>query len=478
MSIKPGFTRWILRRSEGVVVSSAPTTGRCCYFDFSENIDICVENTEEQCDALGDSINCTYYPCSSWTLGESCEPGCTGGGGCCDGQNCSDGERMCLNFPSYTTDILGDPSLEDYCVALGGEWLGVGNWCGEENLCGGSPCGKGACCVEAGNCQWPKFKSECDTLSGTWYEGKTCGDIEPACDSIGSCCEEIEPPGTFRCSESFTELDCQDVGGEWTLNGTCPDDDCSDTGACCDTTTNSCTVTHEYQCVSPNEYKGDGTNCDGGICDPPIATELCCWQDSCMALPEDLCTSTFINGTVVNSCANCDPDTNFSGDVYCCEAEVCWLMDDEDTCEGSSVVECSDCNEDGNPGGGLGDVGACCINNECFETYWLPCTSFGGDWFGGDSSCNDESVTCPNGACCTEDGCLPGVGEGYCTNIVGGIFAGHDTACPSACEASTVVGACCVSATDCSQQTIYNCVLMGGNAWHVAQDCGAVSCFD
>ena len=215
----------------------------------------------------------------------------------------------------------------------------------------------GACCVEPGDCREQKLLSECDTLSGTWYEGKTCSEIIPDCDPVGSCCVEY-PPGTFICwgvggigNVSVTESACDVANGTWTLNGTCPDDDCSDTGACCKLDfPHSCNNLHEYECAQLeglHEYKGDGTNCGQlGICDPPAWA--CCYNGSCTTETEAECSGTWHENEL---CAevDCWGDPCESVTIQCCAEGTEWLCDTTSGdyyCAGDDVVDC-ECNCNG-----------------------------------------------------------------------------------------------------------------------------------
>ena len=78
--------------------------------------------------------------------------------------------------------------------------------------------------------------------------------------------------------------------------------------------------------------------------------------------------------------------------------------------------------------------GACCSQNGCSVTANTECSSIGGNYLGDGTDC--ASATCPTGGCCSQNGC--DVVDPYTCSANGGAYAGDGTDC-----ASAMCGACC-----------------------------------
>ena len=112
----------------------------------------------------------------------------------------------------------------------------------------------------------------------------------------------------------------EDCGFETSEKDTCPLDDW---GACC--IDNNCTIV-ENEDACDGDYQGDGTNCDGGPCDPPPTTGACCLDDPLTCIDDldsnqcDAFGGTYQgDGTVCTK--DCCPNCNGGRKGYPC----CWL---------------------------------------------------------------------------------------------------------------------------------------------------------
>ncbi len=118
------------------------------------------------------------------------------------------------------------------------------------------------------------------------------------------------------------------------------------------------------------------------------------------------------------------------------------------------------------------DGGACCVGTGCLSELTEEfCTDLVGGWFAGPGTLCPEP--CRQGACCMPDGpCEDGTYEGHCLDV-GGVWQGPDTDC----ETAPCPGACCHSDGTCSVLSEDACLASGGAAW-VGGDahCEAISC--
>jgi hypothetical protein len=132
--------------------------------------------------------------------------------------------------------------------------------------------------------------------------------------------------------------DCSIQGGAFTTGYSCAPSPCLPSGACCNPSTGSCTITLQAACQTPNVWHAEWTVCSPNPC-PPIGA--CCLVDgSCQ----------------ITTAANC-PGT--------------WMM-------GGSCMP-NPCPQ---------AIGACCFTTTCLFIGLESCYSQGGNFMGYSSTCN------------------------------------------------------------------------------------------
>jgi hypothetical protein len=198
VSLKPGFTRWILRRSDSAI--SYTPSGACCI------VGECSYITELDCDILsgtylGNGAPCDGNPCPTGACcnNESCtdehEYECMGPNVVYrgDGTACTDSPPPCTPWACCVEGACTMETLED-CNSLGGYWH-QGDECGAAHgdLCGGDPCTSvsGECCTEHLTvtvypfynyccCEWTTYNFDCD-------DGESCGDCRARAEADTVC---------------------------------------------------------------------------------------------------------------------------------------------------------------------------------------------------------------------------------------------------------------------------------------------------
>ncbi len=278
--------------------------GACCYPDGS-----CIEQTEEDCLAnggafYGDFSLCEPNPCpqpngaccfQDGSCIELTEEDCAAQGGTfygdfslCDPNPCPQPNGACC----YQDGSCIEQTEED-CLANGGTFYG------DFSLCDPNPCSQplGACCFEDGGCVL-YTEEDCIAQGGTYYGDLSLCDSNPCPQPLGACCVE------YVCTIT-TEADCD---GDWYGPGsTCDPTPCPPpppVGACC--VEYVCTITTEADCAG--QWYGPGTTCDPTPCPPPPPTGACCVGADCVVVTEV-------------ECAELQGD--YLGDGSVCEGVVC-----------------------------------------------------------------------------------------------------------------------------------------------------------
>ncbi|MHC5005569.1 MAG: hypothetical protein ACYTJ0_20910, partial [Planctomycetota bacterium] len=189
-------------------------TGACCLPDGS-----CVDGlSQDECAAAdgeyqGDQSTCDEVTCEQPPTGACCYLdgscvddvpllACKGAGGeyqgdgtACDTAEC-DKAACCL--PETHPQAPCVRTTEPRCVAMGGEFLGIGVECDDELACTDFP---GACCFPDGTCMTGR-EDDCVNAGGV-FQGQTtaCG----SCPQPGACCF---PDGSCAPADALGGADC------------------------------------------------------------------------------------------------------------------------------------------------------------------------------------------------------------------------------------------------------------------------------
>ena len=286
----------------------------------------------------------------------------------------------------------------------------------------------------------------------------------PVCDTppsytVGACCMEI---GGARFCSDLTRIDCEDLGGTWSIRGRCDQVPCTPLGACCTLTANgsvdscvdgidaqACQLLWDGVPLGFSVVFHSGETCNTTVCDID-ATGACCLAD------QNICCDSFTR-------------------------EVCDLVYGTFLGSGS---DCTTCSSAAAAGGACsivsGDISVCTI--DLAETV---CQNLGGQWYGGMQTCN-EGVPGPGigfnglvGACCYEFECVGSVSEMDCIVAGGHLIAKADNPWHPGCEPTAtgpLWGSCCYDNTNFGRVCIDQpnqtaCESLPGGSW-----CGAERC--
>lgn len=228
----------------------------------------------------------------------------------------------------------------------------------------------------------------------------------------GACCVIVD--GVGICQEPLSPIGCiNQPGGLYLGDGTTCEEDgfrC-ELGACC--TLEGCVILRQSECFNQGGFGYEvGADCSSNPCG------ACC-------SPLGDCTDSS-----VSDCGNQDGAEFFAG-VYC---------------------DTSPC--------GPRPTGACCNGSACTDDVTpQDCAAGGGQWAGTDSTCADEPVPCELGACCVDTDCFD-VSRAECTNVGGTFNVGVCT--PQICAPPT--GACCAG-TVCIVTQANNCTEAQGRIY-------------
>gem|GEM_PF-975596 len=318
----------------------------------------------------------------------------------------------------------------------------------------------GACCIEdtvgAPDCVELR-PSDCNTAGGIFTEERLlCSDLPGeglTCPlPLGGCCTGNMVSG-FDCT-NLDKFACEGPlnNGTWHAPPDICDsaiDPCAPRGACCRDDA-SCTTTTQDHCESAlaGVYQGDGTTCadDGAAC----RVGACCTVDTCVNLAEASCANILGlfqgNGTACDGNI-CDPPG------ACCVGNTC-----EDGFDGMNAARCAaaggtyhgdytscdtsaiDC-----------DFGACCApGSGCVDGRTrVECENvLSGSFRGEGTECVTLDPQC-EGTCCWDGGCLSNKTPRDCTNLPGGSFEGYATTCGSNPCAGITPGGCCLADESC-----------------------------
>ena len=179
-------------------------TGSCCYIDTATDCRTCVDSkTKEECNDLCgcDSVGTDAWDdvnlCLDRKLSGDCDTDETGA--CCFGNDCCDADNQC---EVTTCDVCNQQS--------GYEWQGHGTECSDDAC-------TYACCPDDGGVCSEETEADCASI-GTHYSGKTCGEIDDACDR-GWCCTGETGEDNVGCDLSNRQA-CNTVEGYFVADAT------------------------------------------------------------------------------------------------------------------------------------------------------------------------------------------------------------------------------------------------------------------
>lgn len=169
-----------------------------------------------------------------------------------------------------------------------------------------------------------------EDATGAWVANSSSGDLD-----LSMC---LTPAGTGACCDDSTGICTPDVDEDTclnTLNGSrfVPGVACEALnppcgvlmGACCDYVTGACTMTAPGDCLAPNIYQGDYTNCDTAVCGG-----ACCIDSTCIITTEGYCADQ--SGVWYGLGTDCDPSPCTGA---CCHADgTCTEETTPDECVG------------------------------------------------------------------------------------------------------------------------------------------------
>ena len=388
---------------------------------------------------------------------ERCEE-LEGIGSCCGSTGCID----------YLT--------QDECNQRAGQWNAF-------VPCSVSSCPLNALCCVTNRCISGVEREECLEFGGSYYEGITCLGNEIGNNTQRTCYSPSESPTSCciagNCVPNITFRICQHLGG-LTFNGPCSDmARCNNggiTGACC-----PCDGCELLTCVGNStqmecddlggQFRGENTTCS----DCPQPARACCLPNgTCQVLTQSECSD--VDGVYQTNTPTCSPSTCPTPTTGAC------CYSDDTPCEIITRVQCL-----ANSGEFKGDntvcetecpedpiQGACCIDGKCTFVPRKLCDDAGGDYQGDNIACvpNPCDIPTPTGACCSDTDCTEKT-EDECL-ISGGQYKGNGTSCsPNPCDLPSEEGACCVGGggggfgqgtLPCYQETRFQCGLRGFNA--------------
>ncbi|HUU84097.1 MAG TPA: hypothetical protein VM243_11395 [Phycisphaerae bacterium] len=278
--------------------------------------------------------------------------------------------------------------------------------------------------------------------------------------------------GGLACPGGWHDNNYVGMSGDWNIRASYTPFTCPDVGACC-FSDGSCDLRVDLaSCTSAGgTFQGAGTTCEPNPC--PIPPGGCCD-------PERVCTDE-VQGE------NCQgPGYTFFADRQCSTIDcpfpgACCFFDTQECvqftpslCANAEGVymghgtTCGlvDCTE---PFGACCDVAAICtdgvLESQCVGTY---------DTFFELQTCGEVSCPTARGACCgANDSCLQFQEQGFCTNVLGGIYAGDGTDCD---DQVCVAGACCLIDGSCQEVVESECLGLGGTFQGVGSDCATAGC--
>ncbi len=300
--------------------ATCPAEGACCL-----QSEACEEHSATYCQ----NVNGTYW----------------GDGVHCDAQNliCRTVTGACC-YTTLDSDNCIDPVTQYYCeVELGGTYKGD-YW-----QCSFTQCPRLGACCDGPNCQETTF--DACTNGGVppsrWFEGTSCDPPAP-CLPPGACCVGSECHLTNL-------MECDALGGTFTLGGVCDPNPCPQPGACCMAT--GCALKDQIECVNSNgDFAGVGVPC-GWVCN---LGACCSALDPCAELTQMACLTEF--GEFAGALSICGGE-----DAACLDCNSNGVLDATDIAGGTSQDciprngipdECDiasgtalDCNSNGIPDG-------------------------------------------------------------------------------------------------------------------------------
>ena len=330
-------------------------------------------------------------------------------------------------------------SEEVSCERLDGYYYGEDSTCEDDGIecptettdptdTGTAEVPTGACCLDD-VCSIME-EDPCKLELGTWFgEDTTCSDADVTCgggddtgssgDDTGACCRDD------TCFETTTSI-CESSGGYF--YGT--DVDCSDpivecdtstdeTGACC--VDDTCYELTTAECEDRAGYfYGVGVPCTDPMVEcEPVDDELgaCCIDGYCFEVTITECHADAgywygAGSDCSDAFVECPEPSDETG--ACCVDETCSDLTLEECHDRAGIwygvgvpctdpsVDCEDGGSDTGGGGDTGDdgdeLGACCMDGQCYEITAEKCWDGEGAFYGPGSDCDDAFVLC-----CEED---------------------------------------------------------------------------
>lgn len=338
---------------------------------------------------------------------------------------------------------------------------------GDEGGIAGGPPPTGRCCFTNGDCQI-LTGPQCNALGGIYMnDGSNCTEFD--CATLGRCC--INNNFVVTCSYVNVATCFTTPGASyWQPGVTCEQSPCAPFGACCrnDGGGSFCYITAEFLCVALNGvWHGDNIDCSSVNCD---SVGACCTPKGCLSTTEAQCAG---QGIWLGLGSNCDDCRDLTVGACCIDRFTCELLShvDCDKQGGTYFGDGTRCDDKGVDCSGAPQIGACCINQNCYSTTQLVCDYFSGSFAGVDEECINVNCVLP-GACCLDNGlhCQVVADEAECTAL-GGSWAGSGTECTSGQSGTCplLVGKCCLQNPNgtsyCLTLNIDQCFSTPGAVW-------------
>ncbi len=344
------------------------------------------------------------------------------------------------------------------CLAQNGQYYPVGTTCAPANC--GAQAG-GACCnAITGACVMAASLTACPSSQGLFYPGTTCN--PSPCGPQGACCNT----STNQCTLT-TAPACGN--GSWISGGTCTPGVACLVGACCNAATDICVLTTPANCLAPYQFFA-GISCTTQPCLPQV---VCCtgFNAACAIMSKGQCAATY-GGVVMMNATSCTPNPCLQIGA-CCDVTGCSVKPVGQCAAGLPFTIGATCTSLACP---PYTWGACCQQSGCTIVNIGQCPS-PNLWVSG-GSCGLFTNSCPpaSGACC-----IPGQScfvsyQGTCVvNGVIGVWHGWTTCTPTNPCAAT--GACCVGGLCAANQTSTQCTgTFFLNAGCAPNPCGLGAC--
>lgn len=401
----------------GRIIVIPPPPGRCC-FNVGPGTTQCIDGV--QSDACDQQLAPRVFTPSA-TCAQGC-PQCANDAQCADGVFCNGDERCDFALgcvPSFFRD------------------------CEEGNAC---------------------------TLDSCNEETNTCEHIpNQACEETkGSCCNRT-PSAGGACVDQVRQDECVGLDRFWDGDLTCSEVQCQEIGgACCDTTSGTCTETLVTACQGTQKIWSKNKTCSQVTCDPPPIS--CCRPNgACLLTSASSCQQ--VGGATVAAClddlgdnglddacegdcdhdgiANVDEDSNAQRDcnnnLICDGIEIAGGASD---CDGNGILDAceTDCNGNG-------------IKDSCES---LPDLDGNGTPDACDPDCDHDGI--PD----STEIANCGVGDASCQDCNGdGI--------PDGCQD---LGSCCYEPFGhpvCFMTNQINCVNWFGGVWDACGTCDTIT---